>query len=156
MLSVLDIVSDIILFFDYLHLGREKIKEYVLLNDTSAMEDQTNWDIGNITVRSCTIINTTCSEEGLMISCKIRKPWCAIGTLSFIYLPACTVIATLYGPKKAGMVVSVGSLFMLIPGGTILLYIGYSLTSPAAAIVGWTIILLGLVPGVFSFFVFGF
>ena len=121
------------------------------------MEDQTNRILGNITIRSCTIINTTCSEEGpVMISCKYSSPWNAICTLVFIYLPAYTVIATLYGPKKAGMVVSVGSLFILIPGGTILLYIGYSLTSPAAAIVGWTIILLGLVPGVFSFFVFGF
>ena len=156
MLSVLDIVSDITLFFDYL-LGREYITEYVLLNDTSAIEDQTDRMLGNITTRSCTIMNTTCREEGpLMISCKYSQPWNAVYTLIFIYLPSCPVIATLYGPKKAGMVVSVGSLFILIPGGTILLCIGYSLPSPAPAIMGWTIIPLGLVPGVFSFLCFGF
>jgi len=51
LLSVLDIVCDIILFFDYL-LGREEITEYVLLNDTLAMEDQTNRIFGNITTQS--------------------------------------------------------------------------------------------------------
>ena len=81
MLSVLDIVSDIILFFDYLNLGGEEIKEHVLLNDTSAIEDQTDRMLGNITTRSCTIINTTCSEEGLMISCMYSKPWNGVGTL---------------------------------------------------------------------------
>ena len=54
--SVLDVASDIILFFYFL-LGGEYIKEYVLLNDTTAMEDQTNRILGNITIRSCTIMN---------------------------------------------------------------------------------------------------
>ena len=64
--SVLDVASDMVLFFDYL-LGGEYIKEYVLLNDTTAMEDQTNRILGNITIRSCTIMNRTCSEEGVII-----------------------------------------------------------------------------------------
>jgi len=79
-----------------------------------------------------------------MISCKTRDPWYAIFTLIFIYLPTVYVIAGLYGPKKTGMVISVESLFMLIVGG-ILGYIGYSLPSPAVAIMGWVMILLGLV-----------
>ena len=155
LLSVLDIVSDITLFFDYL-LGREYITEYVLdvlSNDTSL--DRTNRMLGNMTTWSCTIMNTTCSEEGpVMIACKWRDPWWAIFTLIFIYLPSFFVIAALYGPKKAGMVTSVESLFMLIVGG-ILGYIGYSLPSPAVAIMGWFIIVLGLA-GVFGVFVLGF
>ena len=123
--SVLDVASDMVLFFDYL-LGGEYIKEYVLLNDTTAMEDQTNRILGNITIRSCTIMNRTCSEEGVIISCKKNDPWWAIWTLIFIYLPSSLVIATLYGPKKMGMVVTVGGILMLIVGGT-LGYIGYSL-----------------------------
>ena len=141
-----------VLFFDYL-LGGEYIKEYVLLNDTTAMEDQTNRILGNITIRSCTIMNRTCSEEGVIISCKKNDPWWAIWTLIFIYLPTGLVIATLYGPKKAGTVVTVGGLFMLIVGGT-LGYIGYSLPSPAAAIVGWFMIFGGFL-ALFGVFIFG-
>ena len=108
--SVLDIVSDITLFFDYL-LGREYITEYVFSNDTSL--DPTNRILGNITIWSCTMMNTTCSEEGpMMIACKWRDPWWAIFTLIFIYLPSFFVIAALYGPKKAGMVTSVESIFI--------------------------------------------
>ena len=44
--SVLDIVCDIILFFDYL-LGREDITEFVSFNDTTAVEDQINRFLGN-------------------------------------------------------------------------------------------------------------
>ena len=147
-----------VLFFDYL-LGGEYIKEYVLLNDTTAMEDQTNRILGNITIRSCTIINRTCSEAGLMISCKKNDPWFAILTLFFIYLPCVNVIATLYGPKKAGMVGFVAGCVMLIVGG-ILGYIGYSLPSPVAAIMGWFMIILGDgVAGLglcLCWFVFGF
>ena len=54
--SVLDVASDMVLFFDYL-LGGEDIEECIFLNDTTAMEDQTNRILGNITIRSCTIIN---------------------------------------------------------------------------------------------------
>ena len=154
LLSVLDIVCDIILFFDYL-LVREYIIEDVWPYDTSVMEDQTNRILGNITIWSCKIMNTTCSEEDpVMIVCKARNLWFAILTLIFIYLPSIFVIAALYGPKKAGMVTSVESLFMLIVGG-ILGYIGYSLPSPAVAIVGWFIIIFGLA-GVFGVFVLGF
>ena len=143
MVSVLDIVSDTMLFFDYL-LGREDITEHVLFNDTSSVEDQTNRILGNITIQSCTIMNTACSEEGsLMFLCKKKNPWFAIFTLIFIYGPFPNVIATLYGPKRAGMVLIVEGIFLLIPGG-ILGYIGYSQPSPAAAIVGWFILLLGL------------
>ena len=87
--SVLDIVSDMILFFDYL-LGEEDLTEYALSNnDTKAMEDQTNRILGNITIQSCIIIKTSCSEEGLSlkISCKKKEPWFAILTLFFIYSP---------------------------------------------------------------------
>ena len=144
--SVLDIVCDMILFFDYL-LGGEDITEYALSNDTiaMAMEDQTNRILGNITIRSCTIVNTSCSEEGLSlkISCKKKDPWFAILTLFFIYLPCVNVIGTLYGPKKAGMVGIVEGISMLIVGG-ILGIIGYFLPSPVAAIVGWFMIILGL------------
>ena len=140
--SVLDIVCDMNLFFDYL-LGEEDLTEYVMSNDTIAMEDQTNRILGNITIRSCTIINTSCSEEGLKISCKKNDPWFAILTLFFIYLPCVNVIGTLYGPKKAGMVGIVEAIFILIVGG-LLGYIGYSLPSPVAAIMGWFMIILGL------------
>ena len=141
--SVLDIVCDLILFFDYL-LGEEDLTAYALSNDTSAMEDQTNRILGNLTIRSCRIINTTCSEEDLMISCKKRDPWFAILTLFFIYTPCVNVIGTLYGPKKAGIVGIVEGIFMLIVGA-ILGIIGYFLPSPVAAIVGWFVIFLGLV-----------
>ena len=133
-----------VLFFDYL-LGGEAITENVLLNDTTAMEDQTNRILGNITIRSCTIMNTSCSEEGLSlkISCKKNDPWFAILTLFFIYLPCVSVIGTLYGPKRAGMVGIVEGISMTIVGG-ILGIIGYFLPSPVAAIVGWFMIILGL------------
>ena len=126
--SVLDIVCDMILFFDYL-LGREDITELVSSNDTTAVEDQINRFLGNITTRSCTIINTTYSEEDLMISCKKNDPWFAILTLFFIYLPCVNVIATIYGPKKAGMVGFVAGCVMLIVGG-ILGYIGLVILYP--------------------------
>ena len=107
------------------------------------MEDQTNRFLGNITIRSCTIINTTCSEEGaLMIACKKNDPWFAILTLIFIYLPSVNVIASLYGPKKAGMVGFVEGMVTFIVG-VILAYIGYLLPSPVAAIVAWIMIFLG-------------
>ena len=141
MYSVLDIVFDMILFYEYL-LGGEDITKYVLLNDTTAMEDQRNRFLGNFTIRSCTIINTTCSEEGLKISCKKSDPWFAILTLIFIYLPTVNVISSLYGPKKAGTVGLVGGLVMLIIGG-ILGCVGYFLPSPVAAIMGWIMIILG-------------
>ena len=89
-----------------------------------------------------------------MILCRKRDPWFAIFTLIFIYLPSALVIATLYGPKKSGTVARVDGLFMLIVGG-ILGYIGYSLPSPAAAIMGWFMLLLGLA-GVVGGFVLGF
>ena len=130
-----------ILFFDYL-LGGEDITKYVLSDDTEAMEDQTNRFLGNITTRSCTIINTTCNEEGLMISCKKKDPWFAILTLLFIYLPSINVIASLYGPKKAGMVGLVGGMVMFFVGG-ILGCVGDFLPSPVAAIIGWVMIILG-------------
>ena len=151
--SVLDIVSDIMLFFDYL-LGREDIAEHVMFNDTSSVEDQANRILGNITIQSCTILNTTCSEEGLVISCKKKEPWYAIFTLTCIYAPFPNVITTLYGPKRAGIVSIVVGIFVLILGG-ILGYIGYSLPSPAAAIVGWFMILAGL-SGVLGVLVLGF
>ena len=131
------------ILFDYL-LGGEYIKEYVLLNDTTAMEDQTNRILGNITTRSCTIMNRTEAEEGIIIiSCKKIDPWFAILTLLFVFLPCVHVIATLYGPKKAGIVGMVTGIVMSIVGG-ILGYIGYSLPSPVAAIMGWFMIILGL------------
>ena len=94
-----------------------------------------------------------------MISCKKNDPWFAILTLFFIYLTCVNVIATLYGPKKAGMVGFVAGCVMLIVGG-ILGYIGYSLPSPVAAIMGWFMIILGDgVAGLglcLCWFVFGF
>ena len=94
-----------------------------------------------------------------MILCKKNDPWFAILTLFFIYLPCVNVIATLYGPKKAGMVGFVEGMAILIVGG-ILGYIGYSLPSPVAAIMGWFMIILGDgVAGLglcLCWFVFGF
>ena len=140
--SVLDIVCDMILFFDYL-LGGENQTEYVLSNNTSAMVNQTNRILGNITTRSCTIINTTCGEEGaVIISCKKNDPWFAIFTLIFILTPCVNVIASLYGPKKAGMVSSVEGMVIFFVGG-ILAYVGYLVPSPVAAIVAWIMIFLG-------------
>lgn len=54
----------------------------------------------NETLEYCTLLNQT--EEGFIFSCVEYNPWFAILTLTFIYLPSLNVLATLYGPKKAG------------------------------------------------------
>ena len=58
-------------------------------------------DLLNATLEHCTLLNET--EEGFTFSCMEYNPWFASLTLAFIYLPSLNVIATLYGPLKAGL-----------------------------------------------------
>ena len=54
----------------------------------------------NETLEYCTLLNQT--EEGFKFSCVEYNPVFASLILAFIYLPSLNVLATLYGPKKAG------------------------------------------------------
>ena len=89
--SVVDIVSDYNLFSDYAR-GQTIVKTLSPLNDN---------DLLNATLEHCTLLNET--EEGFTFSCMEYNPWFASLTLAFIYLPSLNVIATLYGPLKAGL-----------------------------------------------------
>lgn len=91
-------------------------------------------------------------DEGGLV-CVRYNYWFAILTLLFIYLPSVNVIATLYGPRRAGEVGYRLGIVVTILGG-ILAAIGYFVPSPGAAIAGWFMIFIGagvFVMGVVNF-----
>ena len=132
--SVLDIVFDFNLFYEYIE--GSTIKNNVLV------EDQTSGLFGFTTTVTCSSINSTSNGQE-QLDCTRYNYWFSILTLLFIYLPSVNVIATLYGPKTAGVVAFVEGIAMVILGA-VLSITGHFVPSPRAAIAGWFIICLGV------------
>ena len=93
--------------------------------------------------RNCTLVLET--EDGYQFSCEEYNPMFAAITLLFIYLPSLNVIATLYGPRTAGLigmlwgVISFGiSLFLVLSFGENLL------NSPKLLWIAWFLFYLSL------------
>ena len=93
--------------------------------------------MGNVTTLSC----SPDGQHGYV--CVRYHYWFAILTLLFIYLPSVNVIATLYGPKTAGIVAYFKGLAIAVLGG-ILATTGYLVHSPGTATSGWFIICIGV------------
>ena len=136
--SVLDIFTDLILFFDYIG-GTEELYFHW---DVSWTMDQTSNFFGNATLQSCSPGTITSGGYAPRIVCVRYNHWFAILTMVFIYLPSVNVIATLYGPRSAGLIAMREGPALAIPGG-ILAATGYFVQSPGAAISGWFMIFIG-------------
>ena len=68
----------------------------------------------NESLKCCTLLSQT--EEGFTISDVVYNPWFALLTLAFIYMPSLNVLATLYGPSKAGILGGVWGIVMTVVG----------------------------------------
>ena len=87
--SVSDIISDVLLFVNYLD-------EESFLN---VVQFQNDSSVSNITgSRTCTMVEEV--EAGFLFSC--QRPVLTGLTLALIYLPGVNVIGTLLGPRTAG------------------------------------------------------
>ena len=75
----------------------------------------------NISGRTCTFIEDI--DDGTKFSCEEHNTIFAQLTLTFIYLPSLHVLATLYGPKTAGVLGIVWGLLM-VPLGLVILMLG--------------------------------
>ena len=107
----MDIVSDILLFATYLESATAN-KTVPMQNDSSVL---------NITGRTCTFVEEY--DDSYKFSCDERNPMFAALTLLFIYSPSLNVLATLYGPRTAGILGAVWGLVIVIPGWIALLYV---------------------------------
>ena len=100
-------MSDVNLFVAYL-------KVRTVMKNLSMNETTLNPKILNDTMTSCTILNTT--EAGYEFSCEELDGMFASLTLAFIYGPSLNVMATLLGPKTAGIIGIIWGAIMAISG----------------------------------------
>ena len=93
----------------------------------------------NETLEYCTLLNQT--EEGFIFSCVEYNPWFASLTLTFIYLPSLNVLATMYGPKKAG---ALGIVWGAVMFGLSFIFLFVSVIATNIwYVMGWFLVFLG-------------
>ena len=127
--SVFDVVSDMILFISYLEV-QTMIKTVSLPNDESILHSK---------ARNCTLVLET--EDGYQFSCEEYNPMFAALTLLYIYLPSLNVIATLYGPRTAGLIGVVWGVISFGVSTFLGFYFGMSL---GGGWIAWFLFYLGL------------
>ena len=98
-------------------------------------DDETN--------RNCTLVEENADGYIYKFSCKEYNPMFASLTLLFIYLPSLNVLATLYGPKKAGALGIVWGAVMLGFGGIFLFVVNVSNTDSWYVMGGFLVCLSG-------------
>ena len=110
------------------------------VSDLEFLEGDTSPLFGNATTLTCSLYNYTDDGQEECVEYVKYDYWFAILTLFFIYLPSVNVIGTLYGPVSAGKVGMKVSLGMTVGGAFTL--IGYFMSNPTAAIIGWYVMIL--------------
>ena len=124
----------------------------MIVSDFDFLGGNTSSLFGNAKTLTCVMHNTTADGQDQCFEYVKYDYWFAILTLLFIHLPSVNVVATLYGPGKAGMVGVKVSLGMAVVGGICAL-IGYFLSNPTSSLIGWYFVTLSggiLAMGVFN------